>query len=146
MQESPLQILEVRAGGADDAPVTITAAVSAKASEAIFVALSEQRARRRSERAVNAEEVLVLREHVALAERFQPLASAGAHAIVRLSAPELRTCLLELTDYANRVDGEHYQPAELRERVALIARISPILWDANAAAAAAEDELAHATH
>jgi hypothetical protein len=146
MQDSPLQVLEVRAGGASDAPVTITAALSAEASEAVFVALSEQLDRRRAEPTMRADDVLTLREHTALMERFQPLATAGAHAIVGLSASELRICLLELTHYASRVDGEHYQPVDLRERVALIAQIRPVLWDANAAAAAAEDELVHATH
>jgi hypothetical protein len=50
-------------------------------------------------------------------ERFEPLASARAHAIVCVSDAELRTCLLALTDYADRVDGEHFQPSALRERL-----------------------------
>ena len=43
------------------------------------------------------------------------------------------------------LDGEHFQPAELRERLEVIAQITPVLWDANAtAAAAAGGPLTHA--
>jgi hypothetical protein len=136
MQENPVQILEVRADE-QDRSVAITAAVTADASRTIFVALSEQLDRHRRQPTESAEDVLVLREQQSLVERFAPLASAGAHAIVRFSESELRACLLDLTDYAERVDGEHFQPVELRERVELIARITPVLWDANATAAAA---------
>jgi hypothetical protein len=139
MQEAPVQILEVRARESDRS-VTITAAVTADASQAMFTALSEQLDRRRREPTVNVEDVLGLREDAALVERFEPLASANAHAIVCVSDAELRTCLLALTDYADRVDGEHFQPVALRERLQLIAQITPILWDANATAAAAADE------
>jgi hypothetical protein len=136
MQESPLQILEVRA----DEPqrsVTITAAVTAGASQAMFVALSEQLDRRRAEPTATVEDVLALRDQTALVERFAPLASARAHAIVSFAASDLRACLLDLTEYAERVNGEHFQPGELRERLQLIAQITPVLWDANASAAAA---------
>ncbi|HZE07062.1 MAG TPA: hypothetical protein VE127_17670 [Solirubrobacteraceae bacterium] len=136
MQESPIQILEVRAGDGDR-PVTVTAAVSGDACRAILTALSEQLDRRRGEPLATVEDVMALREHTALVERFAPLAAADGHAIVAFSELELRTCLLELTDYADRVDGEHFQPVELRERLGLIAEITPVLWDANAAAAAA---------
>ena len=137
MQETAVQILEVRAGH-DEQPVTITAAVTADASRAISVALSEQLDRRRREPAASAEDVLALREQTALAERFEALAGAGEHAIVRLTESDLRTCLLALTEYADRVDGEHFQALDLRERLEVIAQITPVLWDANAAAAAAE--------
>jgi len=143
MQEAPVQILEVRAGESDR-PVTITAAVSADASGAILTALSEQLDRRRREPTQSVEAVLALREHTALMERFEPLATAGTHAIMSLSDAELRACLLELTHYADRVDGDHFQPVELRERLQLIAHVTAVLWDANAAAAAAGEPLAYA--
>ena len=135
MQETPVQILEVRAGDAERG-VTITLAVGEPASRAIFTALAEQFDRRRRTAMETVDEVLALREQAALVERFEPLAAAGAHAVVSFSESELRTCLLDLTDYADRVDGEHFQPAELRERLRVIAEITPVLWDANAAAAA----------
>jgi len=139
MREDPLQILEVRTGEADGS-VTITAAVTAEASQAIFIALSEQLDRRRRQPTDSVEDVLVLREQISLVEQFAPLATAGAHAIVRFSEPDLRACLLNLTDYAERVDKEHFQPVELRERLRVIAEITPVLWDANATAAAAGGE------
>jgi len=139
MREDPLQILEVRTGEADGS-VTITAAVTAEASQAICVALSEQLDRRRRRPTDSVEDLLVLREQISLVEQFAPLATAGAHAIVRFSEPDLRACLLNLTDYAERVDGEHFQPVELRERLRVIAEITPVLWDANATAAAAGGE------
>ncbi len=81
--------------------------------------------------------MLALREHTELLERFELLARADAHAIVQATEAELRTCLLVLTHYAARVDGEHFQPLDLRERLQVIAQITPVLWDANATAAAA---------
>ena len=139
MDEPAVQVLEVRSA-AGERPVTITAAVSAQASQAIYTALSEQLDRRRRNAAATAEDLLALREQMALVERFQALAAARAHAIVSLSDSELRACLLELTDYADRVDGEHFQPTDLRERLKTIAEVTPVLWDANAAAAAAARE------
>jgi UDP-N-acetylmuramyl pentapeptide synthase len=136
MQETPVQILEVRADE-QAGSVAITAAVTADASRAIFVALTEQLDRDRGQPAERVEDVLVLREGQSLVERFAPLAAAGAHAVVRFSESELRACLLNLTDYTERVDGEHFQPVELRERLQAIAQITAVLWDANAAAAAA---------
>jgi hypothetical protein len=143
MQETPVQILEVRAGDGEG-PVTITAAVTADASRAIFTALSEQLDRRRRVPTSSVEDVLVLREPIALVERFEPLATAGEHAIVCFSDSDLRACLLELTTYADRVDGEHFQPVDLRKRLEVIAQITPVLWDANATAAAAGEPLTHA--
>jgi hypothetical protein len=140
MQEQPIQILEVRADQ-QDRSVAITAAVTADASRAIFVALSEQLDRHRRQPTESVEDVLVLREQQSLVERFAPLAGAGAHAIVRFTETELRACLLYLTDYTERVDGDHFQPVELRERLEVIAQITPVLWDANAAAAAAAEPL-----
>ena len=144
MHEPPIQILEVRVaepGGS----VAITAAVTADASRAIFVALSEQFDRHRRLPTERVEDVLMLREQQSLVEQFAPLAAAGAHAIVQFTASELRACLLDLTEYAERVDGEHFQPVELRERLNVIAQITPVLWDANATAAAAAGEpLTHA--
>ncbi len=131
MHEAPVQILEVRAGERQR-PVKITCAVTADASQAVFTALSEQLDRRRLEPIATVEELLALREQVALIERCAPLATGGAHALICLSHADLRACLLELSSYASRVGGEHYQPAELRERLQTIARITPILWDANA--------------
>ena len=136
MHETPIQVLEVRAGEGEG-PVTITAAVSADASQAIFIALSEEHDRRRRDPTASADDWLALREHTELLDRFRPLASAGAHAIVQVTEVALRTCLLVLTDYAARVDGEHFQPLDLRERLQVIAQITPVLWDANATAAAA---------
>jgi len=145
MQETPVQILEVRAGEGER-PVTITAAVTADASRAIFMALSEELDRRRREPTASVEEVLALREQIALVERFAPLASAGTHAIVQVTESDLRACLLALTDYADRVDGEHFQGVDLRERLQVIAQVTPVLWDANAtaAAAAAGEPVTHA--
>jgi hypothetical protein len=143
MQENPIQILEVRADE-QDRSVAITAAVTADASQAIFVALSEQLDRHLQQPTETAEDVLGLREQQLLVERFAPLATARAHAVVRFSASELRACLLDLTDYTERVDGEHFQPVELRERLQVIALITPVLWDANAAAAAAGGPLTRA--
>jgi hypothetical protein len=139
MPEEPLQILEVRAAEADRS-VTVTAAVTAEASQAIFVALSEQLDRRRRQPTESIDDVLALREQISLVEQFAPLATAGAHAIVRFTESDLRACLLNLTDYAERVDGEHFQPVELRGRLHVIAEITPVLWDANATAAAAGGE------
>lgn len=139
MQENPIQILEVRADD-QDGSVAITAAVTADASRAIFVALSEQLDRHRRQPTESVEDVLVLREQQSLVERFAPLATAGAHAIVRFTESELRACLVDLTDYTERVDGEHFQPVELRERLRVIAQITAVLWDANATAAAAGGE------
>jgi hypothetical protein len=139
MQENPIQILEVRADE-QDGSVAITAAVTADASRAIFVALSEQLDRHRRQPTESVEDVLVLREQQSLVERFAPLATAGAHAIVRFTEVELRACLLDLADYTERVDGEHFQPVELRERLGVIAQMTPVLWDANATAAAAGGE------
>jgi hypothetical protein len=133
MQEDPIQILEVRADEPDRS-VAITAAVTADASRAIFVALSEQLDRHRRQPTESVEDVVALRQQQSLVERFAPLATAGAHAIVRFTESELRACLLDLTDYTGRVDGEHFQPVELRERLGVIAQIAPVLWDANAAA------------
>jgi hypothetical protein len=144
MQHDPIQILEVRAGE-PKRPVMITAALSAAASREIFAALSEQLDRRRRDPTTTVEDVLALREHTALVERFAPLASAGAHTIAQFEDSELRACLLGLTDYAERVDGDHFQPLELRGRLRVIADITPVLWEANAAAtAAASTSLTHA--
>jgi hypothetical protein len=139
MQEHPIQILEVRADD-QDRSVAITAALTANASRAIFVALSEQLDRHRGQPTESVEDVLVLREEQALVHQFAPLAAAGAHAIVRFTGSELRACLLELTDYTERVDGEHFQPVELRERLQVIAQITAVLWDANTTATAAGAE------
>jgi hypothetical protein len=139
MQEDPIQILEVRADE-QDRSVTITAAVTSDASGAIFVALSEQLDRDRGRPTGSVRDVLALREQQSLAERFAPLATAGAHAIVGFTESELRACLLDLTDYTQRVDGDHFQPVELRERLRVIAQITAVLWDANATAAAAGGE------
>ncbi len=118
----------------------ITAAVSADASQAIWVALSEQLDRRRAAPITSVEDALALREQVELAERFEPLASAGAHTIAQFTDAELRACLLDVTTYADRVNGEHYQHPELRERLQTIATLTPVLWEANATAAAAAAE------
>jgi hypothetical protein len=117
--------------------VTITAAVTADASRAIFVALSEQLDRRRAAPTASVSDVLALREQTALVERFAPLATAGAHAVVQFTDSELRACLLDLTGYTDRVDGDHFQPVELRERLRVTAQITAVMWEANATSAAA---------
>ncbi|MGA9856606.1 MAG: hypothetical protein WBQ18_02020 [Solirubrobacteraceae bacterium] len=134
MQDQLVQILEVRAGDNERA-LTITGAVTGDASRAIFTALSEQLDRRRRDALDGADDVLQLREETALAERFEPLAAGGTHAVLSLTDAELHACLLGLTAYANRMDGDHYQPPELRERLGVIAGVLAVLWDANAAAA-----------
>ena len=136
MQEESVQILEVRAGDGER-PLTVTAAVTVPASQAIFTALTEQLDRRRAQPLLEAGDVLALREENALAERFAPLAAGGAHAVLSLTEAELHACLLGLTAYADRMDGDHYQPPELRERLAMLSGVVSVLWDANAAAAAA---------
>jgi hypothetical protein len=140
MPEDPVQILEMRADGAQR-HVTVTAAVTAGAGHAIFIALSEQLDRRRSLPTVTVEDVLALRQQTELVERFAPLATRGEHAIVQFKEEELRDCVLELTDYQARVDGEHFQPVDLRRRLQLIAEITATLWDASATAAAASGGL-----
>jgi hypothetical protein len=139
MHEDPIQILEVRADG-EHRSVMITAAVTADASRAIFIALSEQLDRRRAHLTASAGDVLALREQTALVERFAPLATAGAHAVVQFTESDLRACLLDLTGYTDRVDGEHFQPLELRDRLQVTAQITAVLWEANATAAAASGE------
>jgi hypothetical protein len=140
MHDDPIQILEVRADR-EQRSVTITAAVTAEASRAIFVALSEQLDRRRARPTMSVGDVLALREQTALVARFAPLATAGAHAVVQFSEQELRSWVLDLTGYTDRVDGEHFQPVDLRERLRVTARITAVLWEANASAAAAGGEL-----
>src|ERR1035441_2096261 len=140
MHEDPIQLLEARAD-AEQRSVMITAAVTADASRAIFIALSEQLDRRRAHPTASVGDVLGLREQTALVERFAPLATAGAHAVVQFTESDLRACLLDLTGYTARVDGEHFQPGELRERLQVTAQITAVLWEANATAAAAGGEL-----
>jgi hypothetical protein len=134
--DDPIQILEVRAGDATR-PVTLTAVVTAEGTHAISVALSEQLDRRRWLGSESAQDILALRQRTELAERFGPLARAGGHAVVQLTEQELRDCLLDLSEYRERVDGEHYQPPELRLRLVLTGRIIALLWDANAAVVSA---------
>ena len=141
MTENPIQILEVRAGEGDR-PVTVTAAISAEASHATMTALSEQLDRRRSERISTADAALELRDHAALVERFAEPVDAEAAGIISLSDQELRSCVMQLTNYSDRVDGVHFQLSELRERLAVITQMVSVLWDANAAAAAASVPLA----
>jgi hypothetical protein len=136
MHDDPIQILEVRADERQRS-VTITAAVTADASRAIFIALSEQLDRRRAAPTASVSDVLALREQTALVAQFAPLATAGAHAVVQFTESDLRACLLDLTAYADRVDGEHFQPVELRERLRVTAQITAVMWEANATAAAA---------
>jgi hypothetical protein len=140
MPEDPIQILEVRASHTAPA-VMVTAAVTADASTAISTALSEQLDRSRQHSTDSVEDVLALRRQGELVERFAPLARAGGHAVVQLTDEELRDCLLGLTEYRERVDGEHYQPLELRERLQLTAQIISILWDANGTVSAARESL-----
>lgn len=134
-----VQILEVRGGG-DEPEVTITAAIAADAIGALCTALSEQLDRHAQIRSENAEDVLRLREHSVLVERFQPLAAAAGHAVVSFSRAELHTCLVELTHYVERLDDEHYQAPDLRARLQIIDRVTPVLWKANAAAAATSEK------
>jgi hypothetical protein len=138
MPDDPIQILEVRANEAPR-PVTVTAAVTADAGRAIFIALSEQLDRRRREPMTSSEDVLALRRRTELIERFAPVASSRVHAVVQLTESELRSCLLDLTDYRQRVDGENFQPIELRQRLQMTARITGALWEANSTVVAARD-------
>ena len=135
MQDESVQILEVRAGDGER-PLTVTAAVTSDASQAIFTALTEQLDRRRAVPCDDAADVVALRDEAALAERFEPLAAGGAHAVLSLTEAELHSCLLGLSAYADRMDGDHYQPPELRQRLGVISGVVAVLWDANAAAAA----------
>ena len=135
--EECIQVLEIR--GADrERPVTVTAAIASDAIQAICTALSEQLDRYAQERTEHAEDVLTLRDHAALVERLLPLAAADGHAVVSVTRSELRTFLLELARYVDRVDDEHYQAPEVRARLQILERVTPVLWEANAAAAAAE--------
>jgi hypothetical protein len=135
MEEAPIQILEVQPDQPGLDP-SITLLVSAEASGALLVALSEQLDRRRAEPLEAAEDVQELRQARELVERIESLAAARAHAVVRFAPGELRSCLLELTSYADRMDVDGFQPPDLRERLGVIARITPVLWDANAASCA----------
>jgi hypothetical protein len=137
MLETTVQILEIRAGD-ETLPLTITAAVTSEATTAIHTALSEQLDRRRHQPTESPDDVAELREEIALVERFAELAAAGAHAVVSLSRDELQSSLMGLTRYVDRVDGEHFQTAELRERLEVIADVLASMWDANAAAAEAQ--------
>ncbi|HET9718897.1 MAG TPA: hypothetical protein VFP55_02350 [Solirubrobacteraceae bacterium] len=133
MEESAAQILEVRPAevGGD---ASITFSVSSQASQAALVALSEQLDRRRAAPLESAEDVQELRQATELVERCEALAATGAHAVVHFSPEELRACLVELTGYVERMDVDGFQPPELRERLRVIGQITPVLWDANAAA------------
>lgn len=135
MHERPIHILAVNAGGGQE-EAAVTVAVSADAGKAISTAISEQLDRARHLPMASAEDVLAMRAQLHLLEQFAPIVARGAHAVITLTAPEVRRCLLTLTEYAGRVDGEHYQAAELRERIQLIAQITPVLWDANEQTAA----------
>lgn len=115
---------------------SITLSASAEACRAMFVALSEQFDRKRAEPLEGAEHVHELRRAAGLVERFDALAATGAHAVVQVSPEELRGCLLELTGYGDRMDVDGFQPADLRERLQVIGKVNPVLWDANAAASA----------
>jgi hypothetical protein len=138
-----LQILEVREAEGER-PLTITAAIGAGAIQAICTALSEQLARHGADPTEQAEEVLKLREKSALVDRLRPLAGAAAHAVLGFSHGELRSCLVELTRYMQRADGQDYRPPDLRERLQVIERIFPILSEAelqaSAVAAASSDD------
>ncbi len=130
-----IRILEVReVDGEREA--TITLAVAAEAIQAICTALSEELDRHAQSRNENAADVLTLRSYAALVELFQPLAAAEGHAVVSLSQADLRICLLELTRYIERFDDERYQEPDLRARLQIVRRTTPVLWEANAAAAA----------
>lgn len=135
MQELPTQVLEIRPAG-PGLEASITLAVTSEANRAILTALSEQLDRRRSQPLEEAGDVLELRQATVVVERFEVLAAAEAHAVVQFSPDELRFCLLELTSYADRMDIDGFQPPELRERLQVLAAITPVLWDANAAASA----------
>jgi hypothetical protein len=137
MSETSFQILEVRAGDGER-PLTITAAVSADVTAAIHTALAEQLDRRRAEPLESPDEIAELRDEATLVERFAELSAPQAHAMIALSQADLQACLMGLTQYADRVDGDHYQPVELRERLEVIAGVLPAMWDANAAAVEAE--------
>jgi hypothetical protein len=138
MQEPAVQILEARPGTGEQPP-TVTASVAAAASQAIFTALSEQLDRRRQEPIESAEDVLELRQATTLTDRFEALAAAGAHAVVSLSDSDLRPLLLGLIAYTDRMDGDHFQGPEVRDRLQTITGIIAVLWDANAAVAAAAE-------
>ena len=137
MLDTSIQILEVRAGD-ETRPLTITAAVTSDASVAVHTALAEQLDRRRYAPTESPDDVAELRQEIALVERFAEVAAADGHAVVSLSQDELQACLMGLTRYVDRVDGEHFQPVELRERLRVIAGVTASLWDANAAAAEAQ--------
>jgi hypothetical protein len=136
-QTDCIRVLEVRRDD-EEQVVIITAGIASEAIQAICTALQEQLDRKAQDRTEHAEDVLTLREHSTLVERFHSLAAAEGHAVVSFTQAELRTCLLELTRYAERVDDEHYQAPELRARLQTINDLTPTLWEANSAAAACE--------
>src|ERR1700742_64576 len=94
MHGHPTQILDVRADERAGS-VAITASAVTAASAAIFGAISEQLDRHGRRPTESVEDVLALRERQSLAEKFAPLAAAGAHAIGRFTTSELRGCLLD---------------------------------------------------
>jgi hypothetical protein len=132
-----IRVLEIRRDD-EEQVVIITAAIESDAIQAICAALQEQLDRKAKDRTEHAEDVLTLREHSTLIERFDALAAAEGHAVISFTQAELQTCLLELTRYVERVDDEHYQAPELRARLQTINDLTPTLWEANSAAAACE--------
>jgi hypothetical protein len=116
--EQTVHAEEIRSQG-PDRPVAVTATWSSQALEATAAALSDQLARLRQTPAEDAEQVLVLRNQTALADRFAEHASAGAHAMLVFDDTELCVCMRLLNDYLVRIDGDDagYQPPELREQL-----------------------------
>ena len=121
--DSMLDELTVRAeeicGDGPDRPVSVTSTWSSQGLSATATALSEQLARLRQTPAQDAQQVLLVRHHAELADRFAEHASAGAHALLVFDDSELAVCARELGAYLLRVDGDDsgYQPPDLREQL-----------------------------
>jgi hypothetical protein len=116
--EQTVHAEEIRSQG-PDRPVVVTASWSSQALQATAAALSEQLARLRQTPAEDAEQVLLLRHHTTLADRFAEHASVGAHAQLVFDDTELSVCASLLNDYLLRIDGADagYQPTDLREQL-----------------------------
>ena len=136
--ELTVDVQEIRNQG-PDRPIAVTASWSAQALQTVAAVISEQLARLRLTPAEDAGQVLLLRQHATLGDRFADHAAAGAHAILAFDDTELSVCGGLLNDYVLRLDGDEagYQSQELRDRLHAVrlvhARLSEMISEARAA-------------
>jgi hypothetical protein len=146
LDEPTVRAEEIRSDG-PDRPVSITASWSSQALSATATALSEQLARLRQTPAQDAEQVLLVRHHAELADRFAEHASAGANALLVFDDSELAVCARELGAYLLRIDdGSGYQPPELRDRLHTVRLVRTSLCQIVSEARAAAGDAAGREH